>query len=182
VCVICSKASKNGLCSKCSQKTKINAVVSFFKYDDELIQSIIKTTKYSGHFDALRCWSEHAASLYQRAILNDNWVVTFIPQSSRTTQRRGFNQAEELARLLFKDAFPIKRLLVKSRETLPQAQQDKLTRLKNLKGSMRATGKVPPKIIICDDVITTGSTMKEAAHTLKKAGAKEIIALTIAHG
>jgi predicted amidophosphoribosyltransferase len=73
--------------------------------------------------------------------------------------------------------------LSKQKDTAPQTTLSKERRLKNIAGSFNAdkniiTGR---NIILIDDVLTTGSTIKEAETTLKKAGAKNVLCVSLAH-
>lgn len=52
--------------------------------------------------------------------------------------------------------------------------------MKNIRGVFVSIGKPPDKVLLFDDVITTGATMREAAKTLKRAGAQEIISCSVA--
>jgi competence protein ComFC len=69
--------------------------------------------------------------------------------------------------------------LEKIKETEDQVGLSFEERLTNLKNAFQVKEKPPNKIILIDDIKTTGATLKECAQILKKAGAKEIIALTI---
>lgn len=110
-----------------------------------------------------------------------------VPLSAEKLRRRGFNQAallaQEVGSLL---RIPVSgRLLVKDFETSPQAGLPRSARECNLMGAFRVTdsgalrGK---KILIIDDVFTTGSTISSAATVVRKAGAGQVFALTAAAG
>ena len=76
-------------------------------------------------------------------------------------------------------------LCIKNKETIHQANiKNRNIRLKNLIGSFIVKNKEEIKnrnIILIDDITTTGATLNEARKTLKKAGAKKIVAFTVAH-
>ena len=76
-------------------------------------------------------------------------------------------------------------ILLKTKDTESQVNiKNRKLRMKNLDGVFAVSGAERIKgrdVILLDDVITTGSTIKEAAKTLKEAGAKKIIALAFAH-
>lgn len=108
-----------------------------------------------------------------------------VPLHPKKEAQRGFNQARiltlELAKL--KNVPVIDKRLVKVKNTLPQTSLEFMDRLRNLKGAFKVIhadeikGKV---LLIIDDVFTTGSTLLECSLALKKAGAQEIRALTLA--
>ena len=108
-------------------------------------------------------------------------VVIPIPLSKKRLQGRGFNHAHLIARQVFPRQAIKWHLMTKERETESQAALGLKERRKNLKGAFRAHGSVKGiDILLFDDVYTTGSTMKEAASTLKSKGAGEIFCLTVA--
>lgn len=180
-CVICGLAARDGLCQKCQKSTYLDRVITFFGYQEPLIQELVKEVKYAGHFDALNFFIKKFGRNYRR-VLKEDWVLSFIPQSGERTKQRGFNQAEELAKAVARDEFQVKKFLGKKFETAPQAKLDRKERLKNVANSFELIAKPEGTVVICDDVITTGSTLKEAARILKKGGAEKVVALTIAHG
>jgi len=113
-------------------------------------------------------------------------LLTAVPLHSRRQQDRGFNQAEEiaieLARLL---KLPYRPLLSRFRATSPQAKLKRQDRLEHLKDSFKPNPeatKIPPRILLIDDVTTTGTTLNECAQILRKMGAISVHGLVIAHG
>ncbi len=116
------------------------------------------------------------------------WVLVPIPSSKKRRSERGFNQAELIARKIFeydegKNFSCDTSLLFKIKDTPHQSElKNRAERLKNLIGAFSASGKCSGKnIILIDDVITTGTTMNEAAKVLKKSGAKKVLGFSIAH-
>jgi ComF family protein len=106
-----------------------------------------------------------------------------VPVSSRTLRERGFNQTLLLSRILSRHlAIPLQmNLLLKKRETLPQIGLGAKERGKNLRNAFEVTGKLTGQgIILLDDVMTTGATARECAKTLRKAGAGEVVVVTLA--
>ena len=99
---------------------------------------------------------------------------------------RGFNQTEALAILLGKNVdVEVKNLLVKTKETVAQAGLEKDKRLENIQGSFEINKELKKliknkRVLIVDDVFTTGSTSNECAKVLKKAGASSVFVLTVA--
>ena len=115
-------------------------------------------------------------------------VIVPIPLSDERFRERGFNQTERLAKELVKidegKNFKLETdWLKKIRSTDSQSHtRNRTERLKNLSGCFEASRDVIGKnIILLDDVITTGATMKEARNTLREAGAKKVICVGVAH-
>lgn len=122
-------------------------------------------------------------------------VLIPIPASTKRNREKGFNQCVLICRELIKldrergqNTFTLnEKLLIKTTETTHQARaKNKQERLQNLKGtfSVRETNQInlsKHSFIIIDDVITTGATMNEAFHTLKKAGVKKLRGFALAH-
>lgn len=73
-------------------------------------------------------------------------------------------------------------LLVRKKDTKPQIELRGIQRVLNIKDVflVNESCKIPKKVVIFDDVWTTGSTIKEAVKTLKEKGVDEVFALTIA--
>lgn len=116
--------------------------------------------------------------------LHDAHLVLPMPLFTRRLRERGFNQALELARQLAPrhcDAA----LLLRVRDTAPQAGLSRAQRLVNLRGAfalepLRAHEVKGLRIVLVDDVMTTGASLNSAAQVLHDAGAPQITALVLA--
>lgn len=109
-----------------------------------------------------------------------NFYLTPVPISKEKLLHRGHNHSYILAQALAKITnLKIFTGLVKIKETKDQASLNYEERKTNLQDAFSLKEKPPEKIILIDDIKTTGATLKECGQLLKKSGAKEIIALTI---
>lgn len=112
-------------------------------------------------------------------------LIVPVPLHRSRLRQRGFNQAVLLGRVLsHRLALPMAPdALVRTRATEPQIELSAAERRVNVRGAFSVKGSeriVGKKILLLDDVMTTGSTMDECAKELNKAGASAVIALTIA--
>lgn len=111
--------------------------------------------------------------------------ITWVPLSRRRLRKRGYDQAELLAKEIGRRlGLPPVRLLKKQRDTRPQSKTGSAEKRRaNIAGAYaclhpeQAAGK---RILLVDDIVTTGATLSEAAGVLKKAGAGEVLAATVA--
>jgi ComF family protein len=116
---------------------------------------------------------------------HDPQLIVPVPLHRSRLRQRGFNQAVLLGRVLSSRlSLPmLPDALVRTRPTEPQITLSAAERRDNVKGAFTVTrpdriaGK---RILLLDDVMTTGSTMDECAKELKKAGAEAVVAVTIA--
>lgn len=110
--------------------------------------------------------------------------IVFVPMTKRALKRRGYNQAELIAKALsVRTGIPVIRgALEKVRDTDEQKSLSKSERAENLKSCFKAAKKqVSGKtLLLVDDVMTTGSTAKAVCTALLKAGAKEVYLATVA--
>jgi competence protein ComFC len=167
-----------------------------FQYKNKIIRKAIWEIKYNGN---KKITEKFSRPLYEFIIEELGDEVAFenfnspllipIPSGKDTLKKRGFNQCEliakELIRLDETKNFQLEtKAIFKIKETTHQSEtKNKSKRLKNLEGCFSADPqKVRGRyIILIDDVITTGATMKEVSKTLKEAGAKKVIGFSIAH-
>ncbi|MBI5559716.1 MAG: ComF family protein [Deltaproteobacteria bacterium] len=188
VCLLCGRpfASEAGIHHTCADCLKKNPPFvkarSAFYYEGTLL-SAIHRFKYGGNMAFLKPLSlllSHAMTL-----LNERPdIIVPVPLHKERLKKRGFNQSLLLARELAKglsvevDCMNLKRTL----NTLPQVDLKEKERVINVKGAF--TVKDPSKfkgkrVLLVDDVFTTGATVRECAKVLKKAGA-EVFAVTLA--
>lgn len=110
-------------------------------------------------------------------------AIVPVPLSRKGLRERGFNQTLLVARLLSKRLkIPLHmELLFKRKDTPPQIGLNAKERMKNVKGAFEASGRIDNlRLLLFDDVMTTGATVRECAKTLIKAGAKEVFVITLA--
>lgn len=107
-----------------------------------------------------------------------------IPLHSERLAERGFNQAELLARAVATTTgFPlINDQIMRIRATGQQAHLDAQARHENMRGAFAWRGRSAPpqRVLLVDDVLTTGATMSACAHVLREAGAEEVYGLALA--
>ena len=109
--------------------------------------------------------------------------VTWVPLSRARLRTRGYDQAkllaEEVARQL---DLPCGRLLEKTKNNPAQSKTTNMReRFENVKGVYRCIGTpAGEKILLVDDIVTTGATLSAAAAELEKAGAMSVTGLTVA--
>jgi ComF family protein len=111
-------------------------------------------------------------------------LVLPMPLSTTRLRERGFNQALELARRLA-PAKTDATLLLRTRDTPPQSALTRAERLRNLRGAfalepLRADAVRGRRIVLVDDVMTSGASLFTAAAALRAAGAAHITALVLA--
>ena len=169
---------------------------ALFQYRDKTTKSAIWAIKYSANKIIAEKFSRLLYEYIIESISDDMVFSNFtkpiivpVPASKSSLKKRGYNQCEMIVNNLIKFdgrknfefcVYAIKKI----RETDHQSEmKNRQERLKNLQGSMFANpNKVSGRnIILIDDVITTGATMKEALRSLKEAGAKKVIGFTLAH-
>lgn len=114
----------------------------------------------------------------------DAEIAVFVPMSDAEKKKRGFNQAELLAREVGERlGLPVLPALVKVKETSPQKELTGKERADNLKGCFSvayADWIAGRRILLVDDVFTTGATANECARTLLKAKVRQVSVLTAA--
>lgn len=110
--------------------------------------------------------------------------VTFVPMSKSAEKDRGFNQSELLAKRISQKLFiPCEKLLIKTHETKKQHELGAQERKNNLKGAFALSQNTDIKgktVLLCDDIKTTGSTLKECEKLLFQNGAKDVYCICIA--
>ncbi len=144
-------------------------------------QTLVHSLKFGGKTYLVDYISEEITALFMREGIRAD-IVIGIPMSEKERRRRGFNQAFLLAeKVAEKTGKPYAEVLQKVRETKRQAKLGRRARRENLKGAFRVVDKSQvsgKRVLIVDDVLTTGATASEAAERLKKAGAKAVFVVT----
>lgn len=110
-------------------------------------------------------------------------IIIPVPLHLKRLRQREFNQTALIGHFISKELkIPLAiDNLIKTKETKPQSFLNRKERLVNIKGTLFAKSIYDRDVLLIDDVITSGATIKECAKSLKKAGAKNIIVLALAH-
>ena len=129
--------------------------------------------------------ARHLAKLMAEVVPADRFdCIVPIPMHHSGIRKRGYNQAELLARYLSEETgVPLRIFLRKIRKTPPQHTLSAEERAVNLKGALSLAQNATPdglRILLVDDVVTTGSTMTAAAEILREHGAASVCAASAA--
>lgn len=152
---------------------------------NRFIREKVKDYKYNGKNYLYKSFGEIMVNTINLLELDNNIdLIAYIPTHRRKEALRGYNQAELLAKYISeKTNIPLlKGNLVKIRWTKEQSHSTKIDRITNLKDSFHVKNPNTiemKRILLVDDLITTGGTMEECSRVLKKHGAKEIIGLAL---
>lgn len=203
-CLHCGRSSVR-FCESCLAKfihtpEEIHpGVFALFSYPDPSIRKSLRLLKYGrsreiAHiygklvFEALFEWYADDAP-FRGNKSGEKILIVPIPLSKSRMRSRGFNQSEEIARAI--THAPENTLftcdphaLSKTKDTPSQVSiKNRTKRIKNLVGAYYANAeRVRARhIIVIDDITTTGATFAEARRALKKAGAKKVICIAVAH-
>ncbi|PLX25742.1 hypothetical protein C0580_01545 [Candidatus Parcubacteria bacterium] len=157
-------------------------------YHNKLLQKIIKNYKYSYLENMADLLVDILEKQSRRLSLPKNTIISNVPLHKRKRKIRGFDQTEILAKKLAQRLnLKYSPMLVRKRHTKAQARLSKEQRQKNISNAFEINkkdslknSKSPKKILLLDDVTTTGSTLNQASKALKEAGYKNIFCLAIA--
>ena len=182
-CIICSREDAYGLCSKCRNNiTRVLGEDLCIGYYKGVLKELILKFKYEQDFAA----GEILVELIEEKLkgIDKEYIITYIPAGKKALKKRGYNQCEYIAKeLSLITGNKVVKALKRIRETKVQKTLSREERFKNIKGAFQVIDKKiveNKKILLIDDVITTGATMDEAILTLKGSGAKEVKILTLA--
>jgi len=198
-CPVCQSYTKVGeVCPACQGKINLDGIFIASSYDNQLLRQAIHRFKYNYVTDLAIPLSAILARFLSKIKKSGLYIVPNIlinyqasliipvPLHKKRIRSRGFNQADLLADkvatcLEFKKA----NILSRRYQTQPQVNLKRRSRLENLKGVFVCSDREivkDKKIILIDDVATTGATLEEGARVLKQAGAREVWGLVLARG
>ena len=186
VCGHCGRSTPYPVeyCDYCKDKqTYVDMARSVYEYEDP-VNLLVQRLKYGGERYLAEVFAKEMQPLYFKAIGYADCIV-FVPMTDKRKKQRGYNQSEELAKSLAKlIEVPIEGdVLVKTKDTDSQVGLERRERLKNVKGSISVRNRAlirNKRVMIIDDVMTTGATLEVIAEKLKDAGASEVVAITVA--
>ena len=188
-CLGCKKENEI-LCSDCLLKINrpdtpyLNGIHIASNYQDAVLKKALWMLKYQGVKQLAKPLAELIRERIWKKLETENWLVVPVPLSKNKLRHRGYNQAEMIAREL---SYNVRAdILFKKFHTKSQVEvKNKEERLANIIGSFEVRNPETirgKKIILIDDVFTTGATLREAKKVLKQAGAKKVVGIVVARG
>jgi len=193
-CPFCSRPKiviDGKTCNFCNRSKSLNGLYCAASYNNFIVKKLINQFKYEPYIKEL---SKPLSSLIVTHLINldkvenfQDYILVPIPLHKKKLKKRGFNQASEIAKELsenlkipvFNDA------LIKTKQTPAQVNLKKEEREENIKGvflCQKPELVMGKKILLIDDIFTTGSTMEQCARLLKEAGAKVVWGIIVARG
>lgn len=182
-CPRCGRAEPSrGLCAACAaEPARIDGIFPATIYTHPMREAI-QSYKYENVRDLAGPLAEWlVVAWHAHAITAD--VIVPVPLHARREAERGYNQAALLARELSRRVGvpTASRELIRTVRTRPQVGLTRAERQMNIAGAFRCTEEVPGlRIVLVDDVCTTGATLESCAAALKDSGAASVVGLTVA--
>lgn len=199
-CGICDKISDKDICKKC--EIKLNSIAKFKidKYNNKYFKKHLYVFKYEGIIkqrliDYKFNEKSYIYKAFVKFMLKNEKVCAFIkkydiiipvPIHNIRKQERGYNQSVLIAKKIantYNNIQYVEDVLIKLKNNKPQRIKNREEREINVIGvySIKNENKIKnKKILLLDDIYTTGSTVNECSKVLKKAGAKNVDIITIA--
>lgn len=195
-CVRCEREGDT-LCRACDERTAftpvlgdvpegvpLDALTCAGPYGDPTLRRLIGAWKFGGDAQA-----REAVMRRVRAALGTSSgipvdAVAWVPLHEKRRRSRGFDQAAEVAAEVASAlGVPCRKLLSRAVHTAPRSLVGREDRKAgDLEGAFEPVGAVPARVLLCDDVFTSGATMAAAAKALKAAGAGEVHGFAVARG
>ncbi|TAH61250.1 MAG: ComF family protein [Gottschalkiaceae bacterium] len=174
-------------CSYCSGKEfYFTRAISSLEY-----RGVLRDTIHKYKFEDKAYMYKAFGELMLRTVLNENImpidIIVPVPLHRRRKAERGYNQSELLAKYLSQNLdIPLDKQNIKRiKRTNIQNKLDRLERQKNLKDAFKVEDKgvfKNKRVLLVDDIFTTGATVNECSRVIKECGSNEIIVITIATG
>ena len=194
-CALCGEHGVHGVCANCEEalpwcdtplheRTGIGTCVAPLRYEGAVRESLLRFKFRGGRGNAegygkilAQCVAEHFGGEFD--------LVTYVPVSEKRRRERGYDQTLLLARETCRawDVSPVT-LLRKTRHTPAQSTlKTPEERKANVLGVYEAVNTeriADARILLIDDILTTGATLRECVRVLREAGAERVLCATLA--
>lgn len=199
ICGMYGKINENYICNNCYENIKKIKKCVINEYNNRNFSKHLYIFRYEGIIrnKIIEYKFEDKGYLYKmfaKIILSDKKTCNFIkkydviipvPISKKRKKKRGYNQSElvanELAQKLNQDIWTD--IIIKKKDNKPQSELNKLERIKNVEDIYEINKPIEvknKKVLLLDDIYTTGSTVNEIARKLKQNQTQEIGVITLA--
>lgn len=199
ICGMCGEINENYICNNCYENIKKIKKCVINEYNNRNFSKHLYIFRYEGIIrnKIIEYKFEdkgYPYKMFAKIILSDKKTCNFIkkydviipvPISKKRKKKRGYNQSElvanELAQKLNQDIWTD--IIIKKKDNKPQSELNKLERIKNVEDIYEINKPIEvknKKVLLLDDIYTTGSTVNEIARKLKQNQTQEIGVITLA--
>lgn len=195
-CIFCRKITDGGsICKSCQGDLPVCGQIKnrgeFFSaaaaplYYEGSVRKALHRYKFSGKRGYCVGFSELMADCVRRELSDRFDVVTWVPVSAKRLRKRGYDQSKLLAeRTAERLGAPVVRALKKTRHTKANSTlEGRESRAANILGAYEVTQRelvAGKRVLLIDDIFTTGATMSECARMLLMAGAGDVVCAAVA--
>ena len=199
MCAFCGKIDKNYLCENCRKNLQKLGKVHIDRYKNKYFDEHIYMFRYEKYIrEKILNYKFNDKPYYYKTftnifitnkkmcdILKSYDIIIPVPIHNKRRKQRGYNQTELIAKELAKEILNLEymNILTKNKNVKPQSLLNKEQRIENAKnvyGVIKNIDIENKKILIFDDIYTTGATANECAKVLRNKKPKKIGILTIA--
>ena len=199
VCGFCGKINENSLCEKCEEEINPKLIYKIEKHKDMFFEEHIYLANYEGKireyilsykfFEKAYMYKTFAKLILKNEEicrkLKTYDIIGIVPVHKKRKAERGYDQSELIAREIAKNIKEIKyeKILKKIKNNVKQSSLNEKARRENVKNVYDIQNKEiieNKRIILFDDIYTTGSTVNECSRILKENGAEKILVLSLA--
>lgn len=169
-------------------------IFSLFPYHDKRVRGLIRAIKYYGETEALQApaqaLGEYVLEMLSEKKLLSGWenpMIIPMPASRERLRERGYNQAQRIAEAalpVLENAAEYKPRTLARENRESQVRVERSKRKENIEDAFFVPDPIIVSgrfVILIDDVVESGSTFADARRALFRAGAKEVIAIALAH-
>jgi len=194
-CAFCGVHGVHGVCVKCEktlpycqtplhERAGIGQCVAPLRYDGIVRESLLRY-KFRGGRGNAEAYGQILAQTVAEQFGGEFDVVTYVPVSKKRLRERGYDQTLLLAKAVcrFWNTEPLT-LLEKTRDNPAQSSlsspEERKANVLGVYEPCHAEKIAGARILLLDDILTTGSTLRECARVLREAGAKSVLCATVA--
>ncbi len=155
----------------------VDRLFVMYTYTNECVQQSVFHAKKTFSAQFAHFYLNSCKKLFEKHnFISEIDLITFVTRRSSEKRREGIDQAEQMARIMSRlTKIPYVKALIRTRKSKKQRMLSRVERAENVRGIFSARLDLKNKhVLLLDDVMTTGSSLSECAHALKKAGARSV--------